>query len=221
MQGERPAAVLLDWRGTLVWSPPGDVWVRDALRHAGRDAGAASVEAVLRALDAANGPDNRLDTPGMDCDSDLHRSISMAVFQDAGLDPDLADSLYGLQSDPLRDPFASDVPETLGALQDRGIRIAVVSDIHMDIRPAFVAADLAHRVDVFTLSFELGAQKPDPAVFLRTLDVLGVEPVQALMVGDRSLPDGGAVEVGIPTLLLPPLRSVHDRRLHRVLALCR
>jgi FMN phosphatase YigB (HAD superfamily) len=63
-------------------------------------------------------------------------------------------------------------------------------------------------------------QKPDPAMFTRTLDALGVSPDEALMVGDRSRPDGAAVELGITTLLLPPLRHVADRRLDKVLALC-
>lgn len=40
------------------------------------------------------------------------------------------------------------------------------------------------------------------------------------MVGDRSRPDGGAVERGITTLLIPPLDDPRDARLHKVLALC-
>jgi FMN phosphatase YigB (HAD superfamily) len=97
---------------------------------------------------------------------------------------------------------------------------AVVSDIHVDIRPAFAAAGLDALIDVFTLSFEQGVQKPDPAMFLRTLDALGVEPGQALMMGDRPGHDGAAVEAGLTTLLLPPLRGVDDLRLHRVAAAC-
>ena len=92
--------------------------------------------------------------------------------------------------------------------------------MHVDIRPAFAAAGLAGVVDVFTLSFEQGTQKPDPRMFTRTLDELGLRAGEALMVGDRSGPDGAAVEVGDPTLLLPPLRGPDDRRLHPVLALC-
>jgi hypothetical protein len=34
------------------------------------------------------------------------------------------------------------------------------------------------------------------------------------MVGDRAAYDGGAVAVGIATLILPPLQSPSDRRLH-------
>jgi FMN phosphatase YigB (HAD superfamily) len=48
----------------------------------------------------------------------------------------------------------------------------------------------------------------------------GVTSDEALMVGDRSRPDGAAVEQGITTLLLPPLRQAADCRLDKVLALC-
>ena len=112
-----------------------------------------------------------------------------------------------------------DVPETLASLHARGVRVAVVSDVHVDVRPAFASAGLAPYVDVYTLSFEQGVQKPDPAVYARTLEAFRVTAAEALMVRDRSGPDGAAVEQGIATLLLPPLRDVTERRLHRVLAL--
>lgn len=212
--------MLFDWRGTLVVTPSEAQWVTDALRALGRDAARGTVDDVVSAIARADGPQHRLDGPGVDSDAALHRATFLAVFADAGLDPELAESLYGVESDPLRNPFADDVHETLEALVDRGARTAVVSDIHVDLRPAFDAAGLGHLVDVFTLSFELGVQKPDPSMFTRTLDALGVAPEDALMVGDRSRPDGAAVESGLTTLLLPPLRSVDDRRLHKVLALC-
>ena len=39
------------------------------------------------------------------------------------------------------------------------------------------------------------------------------------MVGDRAAPDGPAVDLGIVTLLLPPLVHPGQCRLHHVLAL--
>ncbi len=213
-------AVLFDWRGTLVVTPSEAQWVAEALRALGRDPGPGAVDDVVAAIARANGAQNRLDGPGVDSDAALHRSTCLEVFADAGLDPQLAESLYAVESDPLRNPFALDVPGTLAALRERGIGVAVVSDIHVDLRPAFDAAGLGGLVDVYTLSFEQGVQKPDPRMFARTLDALGVGPDDALMVGDRSRPDGAAVESGITTLLLPPLRAVTDRRLHKVLRLC-
>jgi FMN phosphatase YigB (HAD superfamily) len=213
-------AVLFDWRGTLVVDLTDVEWVERALTALGREADGAAVEGIASAIARANGPGNRLDAPGLDCDAALHRRTFLDVLADAGLDPELVDSLYAVESDPRNNPFAGDVAGTFAALREHGIRIAVVSDIHVDLRPAFDAAGLAGLVDVFTLSVEQGVQKPDPLMFTRTLDALGVGPRDALMVGDRSRPDGAAVESGIPTLLLPPLRSVDDRRLHLVLALC-
>lgn len=158
--------------------------------------------------------------PGVDSDPVRHARTYRDVLTGAGLDEDLVAALYAVESDVARNPFALDVESTLAALQDAGVGVAVVSDIHVDLRPVFVAAGLDPVVSVYSLSFELGVQKPDPVVFTRTLDALGVPAQQALMVGDRSRPDGGVVEVGITTLLLPPLRTVHERRLHTVLQLC-
>ena len=48
---------------------------------------------------------------------------------------------------------------------------------------------------------------------------LGTQARETLKVGDRSGPDGPAVEQGITTLLLPPLEKPGQRWLHHVLAL--
>lgn len=212
-------AVLLDWRGTLVVTGSEQDWVAEALRRAGRDPDGRAVAEVLAAIDRAGGQD-RLDGPGVDSDAAVHRATYLAVFADADLDDELAASLYEVESDLGLNPFADDVGPVLRRLHDQGVRLAVVSDIHVDVRPAFDDAGLGGLVDVFTLSFEQGCQKPDPRMFTRTLTALDVGPEQALMVGDRSRPDGAAVDAGLTTLLLPPLRGVDDRRLHHVTALC-
>ena len=97
----------------------------------------------------------------------------------------------------------------------------MVSDIHVDIRPSLAGAALERCIDVVRLSFETGLQKPDPRVFLGALEALGTAAADTLMVGDRAVPDGGAVAVGMPTLLVPPLGDVQERRLWPVLRLFR
>jgi HAD superfamily hydrolase (TIGR01509 family) len=214
------SAVIFDWRGTMVTTLTESEWVEHALVSLGREASPGAIESIVSAIADVNGEQDRLDGPGVDSDAALHRKTYMGVFADAGLDPALAESLYAVESDPRYNPFAQDVPETLEALRGRGIGVAVASDVHFDLRPAFDVAGLGGLVDVFTLSFEQGMQKPNPLMFERTLDALGVNPDDAVMVGDRSRPDGAAVESGITTLLLPPLRSIRDCRLHKVLSLC-
>jgi FMN phosphatase YigB (HAD superfamily) len=144
----------------------------------------------------------------------------MRVFGDAQIAEDVAEAMYASESDFRRNPFAEDAKPALQQLHTAGIAVAILSDIHFDIRPAFAEAELSQFVDGYVLSFEHHAQKPDPAVFAAALATVGFSADETLMVGDRPLPDGGAAEHGITTLLLPTLQSASDQRLHHVLALC-
>ncbi|HEX5994353.1 MAG TPA: HAD family hydrolase [Jiangellales bacterium] len=209
-------AVVFDWRGTLVTTLSPEEWVRTALRRLGRNDRPMAVAGVVSAIVEAAGHPDRLDVPGIDCDAAFHRETFHRVFADAGLDRQLADALYAVESDAVHNPFAVDAVPVLRAVAEHGLRIAVVSDIHFDVRPAFAAAGIADVITTYVLSYEHGVQKPDPAIFRRALDSLGTAPEQTLMVGDRYGYDGGGVDVGMATLLLPPLLDVRHERLDRV-----
>jgi FMN phosphatase YigB (HAD superfamily) len=213
-------AVMFDWRGTLVADWPDEWWVRRAFSVMNMPYESDNVGSIVEALRTAR-RDERiaplLETE--DLSADQHRRANLAWFEAAGLEPSFSETLYKLDYDPDAHPFADDVPEVLRGLRDRGVRVAVVSDIHFDIRPEFDAAGLAGLVDAFVLSFEHGVCKPEPGIFEIALGAVGVVGDEALMVGDRPGWDGGAVHLGIPTLLLPPLRRPQDRRMHLVLAL--
>ena len=208
--------MVFDWRGTLVTTLAAEAWIGEALALLGRERDAHSVAHVLSAISHADGEPSRLEAGGVDCDARRHRDTYYAVFSDAGLDDDLSDALYAVESDPSHNHFADDVAETLHWLTNRGCRVAILSDIHFDLRPAFVAAGVDRFVDGYVLSFECGVQKPDPAIFRAALDALGSSPEQTLMVGDRASHDGAAVGLGMPTLLVPPLTHPGQRRLDLV-----
>ncbi len=55
------------------------------------------------------------------------------------------------------------------------------------------------------LSFEVGAIKPDAAIFETALARLGVDAAHAVMVGDSDEADGGARAVGCGFVLVDPL----------------
>jgi FMN phosphatase YigB (HAD superfamily) len=167
----------------------------------------------------------RVDSSQIDTDVDEHRAAYAEWFRAAGLDSELAATLYAVESEASLDAFAQDVESLLVELVSAGVRVGVVSDIHVDLRPVFAAhhlrdgrtwADLVH---TWTLSFEVGVAKPDPAIFRAALDGLGLPASDVLMVGDRGGWDGAAVDVGMTTLLLPPLTDPTEERLHRVLDL--
>lgn len=214
-------AVLFDWRGTLVVTMPMSGWVKRALQQTCRDSSAdavARIEAVL--LAAVEHPDVQDSWERVDESARVHRQTYDRLFRVAGLDDDLAEALYSVESNPVYNRFADDVADTLRALQSASVRVAIVSDIHFDLRPVFADAGLGDLVDRFILSFEHGVQKPNPQLFRVALDALGVAPAHALMVGDRASHDGAAVELGIPTILIPPLTATSQRRLSVVLRTC-
>lgn len=207
-------AVFFDWRGTLVYLGTELAWAQHALSMLGRDASEQAAQDVITRCTSLPDLADRLHD--IDTDAARHKTALMSVFKLAGLDDDLAAAMYAAESDYRRNPFAGDVPAVLAGVKARGIQVGVISDIHFDLRPAFDDAGLGDLVDLYMLSFEQGLQKPDAAFFQAALDGLQLQAADVLMVGDRAKPDGGAVALGMTTLLLPPLTSVDDHRLHLV-----
>jgi putative hydrolase of the HAD superfamily len=105
--------------------------------------------------------------------------------------------------DPAR-RLAAHTHPLLEALRERGLKLGLVSNafdpgwlLHRDLE----LMGLAERLDFSVFSSEVGRRKPDPAIFEHALEALGVEPENALFVGDRLYEDvRGAAEVGMTTV---------------------
>ncbi len=119
-----------------------------------------------------------------------------------GMDAELAGTLYdGLLA---QWHLFDDVPDVLRELHTQGTHLAVVSNIGLDIRPLLTDEGVLGYFEAIVLSFEIGAVKPDPAIFEYAVKALGVSPSRTLMVGDSWRDDAGAAQLGIRTLILPP-----------------
>ncbi|MFB8004529.1 HAD family hydrolase [Nocardia sp. NPDC056000] len=212
---QRIRAVVFDWRGTLVSELDACGWVREALRLTNRDHDDHAVDTVLKAIHA---PEllRRLQSPQGNTSAQRHRETYYGVFTDAGLEKDVADALWDIDSSTKYNHFAADAADTIHMAIENGCKIGVLSNIHFDIRPVFDAARLLEPIDAFILSNEVGVQKPDPAIFQLMLDELGTDAAATLMVGDRPSRDGAAAAVGMPTLIVPPLTDPAIRQLHIV-----
>ena len=92
----------------------------------------------------------------------------------------------------------------LEALRGRGLKTGLVSnatDPGWLLRVDLERQGLAPYLDSVVFSSEVGKRKPHPAIFERALAELGVEPEQALFVGDRLYEDiGGAAGLGMTTV---------------------
>jgi HAD superfamily hydrolase (TIGR01662 family) len=94
-----------------------------------------------------------------------------------------------------------DVPDTLAALRAAGLRIGLVSNSARDVRE--FARHHGLDVDAGISSFHHGHTKPHASIFRAVLDLLGVEPAEAVMVGDTIADDvEGALALGMRAILL-------------------
>ena len=97
-----------------------------------------------------------------------------------------------------------DTLPTLLRLRDQGLKLGLVSNSARDVREFAVHHGLD--VDAGISSFHHGKTKPHASIFRAVLDLLEVEPHEALMVGDSVDDDiEGARAAGLQAVLLDRL----------------
>jgi HAD superfamily hydrolase (TIGR01509 family) len=213
-------AVLFDYANTLFRMVPTDVFLGRVWAAAGREAADLNVAAVVRAVQTAwSLPQVQAAQHGRDTDTALHREATWAWFREVPQLAEVFDVLYpAILAEENWYPYDDTAP-VLRALADRGVPIGVVSDIVWDLRRDLNRIGLGDAVGAYSLSFELGCEKPDPRMFLKACADLGVDPRRTLMVGDSPARDGGATACGLRALILPAEPRTGERGLASVLRL--
>ncbi|MGP4111817.1 HAD family hydrolase [Streptomyces sp. 4N509B] len=212
------AGVLFDFSGTLMRIESPLSWLRTVLARAGAELPEEEVERLAAALARAGalpgGPQPRSLPPELaalwrerDRDAARHRALYTGLARQVALpDPSWYDALYDRHREPAAWLPYPDAPAVLRALSERGVPVAVVSNIGWDLRPVFEAHGLDAYVDAYVLSYEHGVQKPDPRLFATACEALGLtSPSEALMVGDDADADGGAAALGCAVRLVEHL----------------
>jgi HAD superfamily hydrolase (TIGR01509 family) len=210
-------AVLFDYSGTLFRLEEDESWF-DGMEldtECNREVDGHVQAELMRRLTAPVGRSVEM-TPeayhawsNRDLAPHLHREAYLHVLRESGLARHHAESLYVRVIDPSSWTPYPDTAEVLKGLHQQGIKTAVVSNIAFDVRPAF--QEIGAYVDEFVLSFEVGAIKPDAAIFETALTRLGVAAEDAVMVGDSDEADGGARAVGCGFILVDPLPTTERR----------
>jgi HAD superfamily hydrolase (TIGR01509 family) len=197
-------AFLFDWAGTLFYSRGGPEWIVDCASTLGRTISLEEASMLSKAMSEASRHPDVIALDGTEDTSPEHfRTKVLLQFGMAGMESDLAIVMHDRYATVDDSQPYPDAPGVLRRLKDAGARIAVVSDIHRDLRPLFAHFGILDCVDAFIHSFEHGVQKPDPRMFRLALDALGAKPDEALMIGDRAERDGGSIAIGVPALILP------------------
>ena len=203
-------AVLFDYSGTLFRLEEDESWF-EGMKTEEREVDGHVQAELMRRLTAPTGRSVDMTDEqyhawvNRDLAPHLHREAYLHVLRESGLADHHAEALYGRVIDTSSWTPYPDTAEVLKGLHRQGIKTAVVSNIAFDVRPAFLALGAPDYVDEFVLSFEVGAIKPDAAIFETALARLGVEAAHAVMVGDSDEADGGARAVGCGFMLVDPL----------------
>lgn len=200
--------MLFDYSGTLFRLEEDDSWFAGITVDEKAVDGHVQAE-LMRRVTAPTGSsvpmsqEQQHNWANRDLEPHLHREAYLHVLRESGLTGEDAAALYPKLVDPASWTPYPDTTVALNGLRGAGIKTAVVSNIAFDLRPAFTAAGAS--ADEYVLSFEVGAIKPDPAIFRTALHRLGVDPAEALMIGDSEEADGGALAVGCAFAVVDPL----------------
>jgi putative hydrolase of the HAD superfamily len=196
-----PSAVLLDALGTLVELETPWPHLVDELAArgvvVGQDAAREAMLAEMAYYRAHH--DEAKDRATLE---DLRRRCAGVVQERLGTAlglPDVEEALLAA----VRFRAYPEVPAVLARLRAGGARLAVVSNWDVSLHDVLERTHLRALVDAVVISAELGAAKPDPAIFRAALERLGAAADDAIHVGDSVEHDvAGARAAGIEAILV-------------------
>jgi putative hydrolase of the HAD superfamily len=183
-------ALLIDAMGTLIeLLPPAPILRRELRDRLGIEISLGQAERGL-AAEIAYYRAHMLEGRDAASVAGLHarcaQVLGAALPPAAGADPArLTEVLLA----SLRFAAHADAAPALRAARGRGARVIVVSNWDASLPAALSLTGLAPLVDAVLTSAEVGAAKPDAAIFERALAVAGVAPTAALHVGDSLAED--------------------------------
>jgi putative hydrolase of the HAD superfamily len=188
-------AVVLDLYGTLVrgGGPRREVAMNEMAKHLGVDP-PAFVE-----LFHASANERMRGTLGT-----IEETLD-ALAQQLGADPSagevrLATTTWQRLHHAILWP-AETILATLDVLRGRGYKLALITNCSQETQIQWPKQPLASRMDAVVFSCKERLLKPEPAIYHKACDALGVKPNECLYVGDGSDNElRGAVAVGMRTI---------------------
>jgi len=127
------------------------------------------------------------------------------ALEEAGVPVALMDDVCTLRRDYLRRALVPrpGAVDTLRALRERGYLVGLITVCSEDIEALWPESEFAGLFDAEIFSSRIGLSKPDPRIYLACCDALGVEPAEAVFVGDGANDElAGAHRVGMGAILI-------------------
>jgi putative hydrolase of the HAD superfamily len=127
------------------------------------------------------------------------------VLSGVGVPADAMEDVMSFRSDFVRHclvPRAGAV-DTLKRLRTDGYRVGLITVCTEDVELLWPESEFAGLFDAEVFSNAVGLSKPDPRIYLHCCELLGVEPADAVFVGDGANDElAGAERVGMRSILI-------------------
>jgi len=205
-------AVFFDWFNTIAhYQPPREELEQQALKELGFTVPLQTVSQGLYLSDKRYYEENarlpiRQRSP--DEQAKAYADIQATILTEAGIQPspEIVMKLILRMRELYRQMkfvLYGDVLPTLQALKAKRLTIALLTNLQREIDNMVRELGIAPYIDFAVTSGEVGADKPQPPIFLKALELAKVKPAEAIHIGDQYQNDVlGARGVGIPALLI-------------------
>jgi HAD superfamily hydrolase (TIGR01549 family) len=226
LTGRTVRCILFDLGNTLWFRKDLAVWHQ--LKNASNVCAATLLRQIIASISL---PDRTDTTQGQRLRDAANEQIHMLIRQHPALEPDCGQVIvqvlrqWGISGIshasgaaifealrvriPESRPLFDDVLSTLTTLQQRGFQLGIVTNRHWggalfqeDLQKLGLLSFFDPRH--IAVSIDLGIRKPNPAIFLHTLNALDIPPTEAIMVGDSLSADiAGGNRLDIYTIWKP------------------
>jgi putative hydrolase of the HAD superfamily len=136
----------------------------------------------------------------------LYAQFQRMVLKEAGIEPDekLVLAMLGkMQQFKTKLVLFDDVVPTLKDLKSRGVILGLISNVERDLTATINGLGLPSWLDIVVTSLDAGFSKPQPEIFKEAMGRAGVQPSQAMYVGDQYQVDCvGAERAGMKGILI-------------------
>ena len=137
--------------------------------------------------------------------ADRYTAPVRGVLASVGVPPEAMEDVCAARLDFVREclvPRAGAL-ETLRRLRTEGYRTGLITVCSEDVETLWPQSEFAGLFDAEIFSSRIGISKPDPRVYLACCEALGVEPHEAVFVGDGANDElEGARRVGMHAILI-------------------
>ena len=205
-------AIFFDWFNTLAhYHPPREELESQALKELGFDVSPKSISYGLYLGDKHMYEENArrpIRDRSQDEQTKLYADFHRIILKETGIDAtdgqvmQLLARMFQLNAS-MKFVLFDDVPDTLKDLKTKGLKLGLLTNLQTEVNSMCRELGISEYLDFTVTSAEVGADKPQPPIFLKALQLAHVNAAEAIHVGDQYQNDVvGARGVGISPLLL-------------------